>query len=92
MAEAKDVEITIASRVPIAGGNWKCNSSRASIKALLDGFNAAPASAYGGVEVVLFPPLIYADYTRLMITSAPIAVGAQVSVRACVRARAWCGV
>ena len=27
--------------------------------------------------MVLFPPLIYADYTRLLLTSAPISVGAQ---------------
>ena len=48
----------------IVGGNWKCNSTKASIKALTDEWNKDQDISFDGVEVVIAPPAVYCDYTR----------------------------
>merc|ERR1711988_677019 len=60
-------------RTPIVGGNWKCNSTKASIEELMGGFKGNMAA---GVEVVVFPPMIYMEYTKSIATDG-IMVGAQ---------------
>eukprot|EP00301_Raphidiophrys_heterophryoidea_P018959 c394_g1_i1.p1 GENE.c394_g1_i1~~c394_g1_i1.p1 ORF type:complete len:268 (-),score=81.76 c394_g1_i1:62-811(-) len=64
------------SRTPIVGGNWKNNGSRATIKTLVETLNAADLPF--NVQVVVFPPSIYLDYTKSLIKDS-ILVGAQNS-------------
>lgn len=53
-----------ASRVPVVGGNWKCNAGNgttmATVQELVSGLNAAKPT--GEVEVFCAAPAIYLDY------------------------------
>eukprot|EP00941_MAST-03F_sp_MAST-3F-sp1_P006537 g6537.t1 len=61
-------------RRPFVGGNFKCNSTRSSLRELIDTFNEDPAPS--GVEQVVFPPALYLHQTADSL-QGPIAVGAQ---------------
>jgi triosephosphate isomerase len=43
----------------IVGGNWKCNGTKASIEALVEGLNAGDVA--DNVDVVVAPPFLYID-------------------------------
>lgn len=62
------------SRVKIVGGNWKCNGTRQSIQELVHTLNQADLPAE--VQVLVFPPTIYLDYSNSLIRP-DIKVGAQ---------------
>eukprot|EP00182_Erythrolobus_australicus_P004604 CAMPEP_0185831756 /NCGR_PEP_ID=MMETSP1353-20130828/1689_1 /TAXON_ID=1077150 /ORGANISM="Erythrolobus australicus, Strain CCMP3124" /LENGTH=253 /DNA_ID=CAMNT_0028529863 /DNA_START=83 /DNA_END=844 /DNA_ORIENTATION=+ len=48
------------------GGNWKCNGTKASIEALCKDLEGEEVDG-GKVEVVCFPPAIYATYARELL-------------------------
>ncbi|HZF17095.1 MAG TPA: triose-phosphate isomerase [Steroidobacteraceae bacterium] len=63
-------------RKPLVAGNWKMHGSRAENTALLAAILQG-LSGDGGVEVAVFPPVVYlADVVRA-VKDTPVAVGAQ---------------
>lgn len=68
--------------IPIVGGNWKMNTTRATGSDLARAVRAS-AEAAPGVEVVVFPPFPYLMSVGEILKGGPVALGAQdVSERA----------
>ena len=63
------------SRVPIVGGNWKMNTTRAEARALLEGLRALDRLA--GVEVVICPPSAWLGDAADILAGTSLEVGAQ---------------
>lgn len=61
-------------RVPLVGGNWKCNGTLESVKALCEVLNKGEYPK--NVEVVVAPAMPHVYYAKSMI-KAPIEVAAQ---------------
>eukprot|EP00766_Chilomastix_caulleryi_P004404 gnl/Chilomastix_caulleri/563.p1 GENE.gnl/Chilomastix_caulleri/563~~gnl/Chilomastix_caulleri/563.p1 ORF type:complete len:253 (+),score=92.61 gnl/Chilomastix_caulleri/563:115-873(+) len=61
-------------RIPLVGGNWKCNGTLASVKALCEVLNKG--SYPKNVEVVVSPAMPHVHYAKTLI-SEPVQVAAQ---------------
>lgn len=61
---------TMATRVPIVGGNWKCNAGKgvtqADVDTLVGGLNALPQPK---CEVYIAPPALYLDRVNSSVSS-----------------------
>lgn len=64
-------------RRPMVAGNWKMHGTRAGVADLLKGLRNMPLS--GGVEVAVFPPLLFINEVVDGLQGTEIAVGAQNS-------------
>lgn len=62
-------------RNKIVAGNWKMNMEYAQAKSLVEGVLNAEYDK--NVQVLLFPPAIYASELAVMLSSSPIGVGVQ---------------
>ncbi|MSQ31067.1 MAG: triose-phosphate isomerase [Dehalococcoidia bacterium] len=63
------------ARLPIVGGNWKMNTTRAEARALLGGLRALDGLA--GVEVVICPPAPWLGDAADLLAGTTLRVGAQ---------------
>ena len=63
-------------RVPVAAGNWKCNTRRESATALASGLREA-LSGVDGVEKVVCPPFVYLAAVAEALTGSSLRLGSQ---------------
>ena len=63
------------ARLPIVGGNWKMNTTRAEARALLEGLRALDGLA--GAEVVICPPAAWLGDAADLLAGTTLEVGAQ---------------
>jgi triosephosphate isomerase len=77
----------MATRVPIVGGNWKCNAGKGLTSAVVDtlvtGLNSLPEPK---CEVYVAPPAIYIDKVNSAMSST-FNVSAQNEAEAQLRAQ-----
>ena len=65
----------MTDRQPLVAANWKMNGTRASVKALLDGFRQALPE--NGVEVLVCAPYIHIPLAADLLSGSAIGLGAQ---------------
>lgn len=63
-------------RTPLVMGNWKLNGTKASVKSLIEGLEAA-ADAATNVEVAVCPPAIFMEQVANLTANNSIKFGAQ---------------
>ena len=63
-------------RVPVAAGNWKCNTRRESATALASGLREA-LRGVDGVEKVVCPPFLYLASVAEALAGSSIKLGSQ---------------
>lgn len=51
----------------VVGGNWKCNGTKASIKALCEEFSKLQLPEDANVEVIIAPSSVHAEYTKSLL-------------------------
>lgn len=61
-------------RMPLVAGNWKMNGSRQMVEELLNGLIAAGPF---DCEVAVFPPSIFLEHARRLVTGSVVKMGAQ---------------